>query len=356
MRLYDINRELKDGKNYIYGDGLHALVIGGYYEDMKIPFDGFVAEQGGGEILGRPILSLEQLQEIQDANVLITETEWQAIYDKVYEYIMPEHIFMNTTWLPRKSPCIACNNMLTFSSNALFVPFLVERMFLGKEKPTLMMHCPKCGMYYSYYRPSDEEMGRLYSGYRDEIYQQQREKYESAYTKEFNESLFEPQDGGKSRMDGMIRFMKEFVDFEANSFILDFGGDKGQFIPPEFKNSEKFVYEISGSYVLDGIHLITDCNELLRYNWDVIFCNMVMEHLSDIQEYFSQLVSYMTENTILYIEVPIERYMENAEVAYIHEHINFFREKTFYELAKQNNVQVIKSETTDVIRCLIRKE
>lgn len=107
---------------------------------------------------------------------------------------------------------------------------------------------------------------------------------------------------------------------------------------------------------MEGIHLITDSEELSNYKWDIIFCNMVMEHLSDVKGYFSQLLTYMNDETILYIEVPIERYMENAEVAIIHEHINFFREKTFYELANQNHASVIKSETTDAIRCLIQKK
>lgn len=355
-QLYRVNDNLKCKKNYIYGNGIHALIVGEYYMGNQIHFEGFVAENGKGDILGKPVISLDELRKIPEANVMITESEWQEIYDKVYEYIEPEHIYINTTWIPKRFPCIACKNELTFSGNALFVPFLVERMFRGEEKTTFMMHCPKCGIYYSYYRPTDEEIGRLYSGYREEVYQKQRQKYEENYTKEFNKSLYEPIDGGRDRRDKIFNFIEEFVETDENMNILDYGGDKGQFIPHQFLNAKKYVYEISGTDTLEDINLITDCNELYSYNWSIILCNMVMEHVSDIEGCFSELISCMNDKSVLYIEVPIERYMENREISFIHEHINFFREKTFYEMAKLFGVEVAKSETTDAIRCVIKKK
>lgn len=141
----------------------------------------------------------------------------------------------------------------------MFADFLFERQFGMQEKATALGHCPNCGFSYSLYRPNDEEMDRLYSGYRDEEYQKQREKYEPNYTKEFNDSLTNPEDGGKKRRDGILQFIQDYVDIGQTGTVLDFGGDRGQFIPEEFVNADKYVYEISGMEVLE----VTDCIRVL---------------------------------------------------------------------------------------------
>ena len=352
-RLYDLNIELLNGRNYIFGEGVHAMATGKFYQENGIPFEGFVTFDAVDKtLLDKKIVPINQLVDIENVNILLVDANWQVTYDHLYKYVDASRIYVNTTWISRNAPCIVCGNSLTFSGNARFVRFLTERMFQGKRVNTKIVHCPKCGMYYSEYRPNEEEMSRLYTNYRDEAYQKQRQKYEKEYTKEFNESLFAPADGGKERMDGMINFMEGIVDFDKCKNVLDFGGDKGQFIPYAFENAHKYVYEISGTYVVDGITLLTDMKDLSNVEWDVVFCNMVMEHLSDIRGYFTELVECMGKNTYLYIEVPFERYMENSEMTYIHEHINYFREGVFYELARQNNISVVKSETKDIIRCL----
>ena len=84
-------------------------------------------------------------------------------------------------------------------------------------------------------------------------------------------------------------------------------------------------------------------------------CCHVFEHLSDISGYFKELVSLLAEDTLLYIEVPYEEYIEDAPFCVIHEHINFFREETFIKLAKLNNLRVLKTELKGVIRCLFKR-
>lgn len=358
MDLYEINDLIKNACNYIYGDGNHAKAIGKYFMNKEgggYRFDGFVSfSPRVKSIYGKKVISFEEFKNM-NANVLITQFNWQDIYDKMYKYIDASRIYINTTWIPRNSPCAICNNSLTFSSNAEFAPFLKERMFLGKEKSTMLMHCPKCRSYYSYYRPNDKEMSRLYLNYRDDEYVKQRNKYESEYTEEFNRSLFEPADGGKGRKQRISTFIEEYIDLKKIKNILDFGGDKGQFIPDIFENVSKYVFEISGTYVVEGVQLITEFDKLKNIKWDVIFCNMVLEHLSDVPGYFENLISLMEEETLLYIEVPSEKFMENSEFIYIHEHINFFREETFLCLAEMKGIHVVKAETGSIIRVLFKK-
>lgn len=355
--LYDISYGLKKGRNYIYGDDEHALHIGKYFEGRGFPFEGFCTLNKSHEwLLGKKVISIDEFNKINNANLLLTRNRWQCIYDELYCLVEESRIFINTTWLREDKLCIMCNNPVTFSGNAHFVPFLTDRMFSGKEKQTDIIHCPRCRAYYSSYRPSDDEMDLFYEGYRDEFYQRTREKYEPTYTKKFNEYLFAPSDGGKSRRSNITKFLSPLIEKTVIKTVLDFGGDKGQFIPTCFENADRFVYEISGNEVVEGVTLLTDKSDLKLHQWDLILCNMVMEHLSDVQAYFKELVSCMSSNTLLYIEVPNERYMEDSEFVLIHEHINFFREETFYYLGKMNDLEILKTSKTGDIRVLFKKK
>lgn len=354
--IYALAKELEGKTNYIYGEGHHAMSVAAYFNEMGISFEGFMTFlPQKDELMRKKVISFEEFKKT-DANILITLYNWQEIYDEIYQSLDASRIYVNTTWIERDIPCEICGNSVTFSSNAEFVPFLKERMFMNQEKYTMLMHCPKCGMYYSFYRPTEEEHSHLYWNYRDENYQKQRQKYEPEYTEEFNRNLYAPLDEGAGRMREMVKFISDQIDFSTCDYVLDFGGDKGQFIPKEFEKANKFVYEISGTDVVDGVQMINSQNELKEYKWDIIFCNMVMEHLSNVKEYFLNMASYMGDGTILYIEVPMERHVENSEFTYIHEHINFFRKRTFYYLAEMARVHVIKTEVkNDVIRVLMKK-
>ena len=311
--LYEFNKELKTGKNYIYGDGKHATHMGRYFKIRGILFEGFCTIHRRREnLMGKKVIEIDEFNELENANLLITQSKWQNVYDELYSLIPKEKIYVNTTWIKEDNACIICNNPITFSGSACFVPFLKERMFNNEDRETEIIHCPKCRASYSSYRPSDVEMDLLYTGYRDEIYQKTREKYEIAYTKEFNEHLISLANGGGKRRQNISQFLVPVINKETINYVLDFGGDKGQFIPQDILCTEtkKFVYEISGSEVIDGVTLLTEKEDLKLYQWDLILCNMVLEHLSDVRSYFKDLVSYMGESAFLYIEVPNENRSE----------------------------------------------
>lgn len=357
--LYGLNDILLNGKNYIFGTGVHALAVTSSFMDMGFPFEGFVSaheEDDGSSFLDKPVISLKTAAE-NGANILITEHSWHRIYELVYMMIPADRIFVHTdNQLLTDIPCIACDHPFTFSGNAFFSDFLKERMFKGNVKDTAIQFCPRCGMYFSAYRPDDDEMDLLYSGYRNEFYQKQRQHYESWYTPEFNKELYAPKDGGVARKKGISDFLKDSIDISSCRKVLDFGGDKGQFIPDEFANADRYVYEISGTETVDGVHMITDRSSLGEFDWDLILCNQVMEHLSDVQSYFAGLVECMNANTYLYIEVPNERIHENIDIRIIHEHINMFSERSFRYLAAKNGIKLIKSVTEDAnIRVLLHK-
>lgn len=57
---------------------------------------------------------------------------------------------------------------------------------------------------------------------------------------------------------------------------------------------------------LPGVIGITDYEELLKYYYDFIMCNMVFEHLVDPYEVLRRLFELGNDDTIYYIEVPSE--------------------------------------------------
>ncbi|MBQ5988032.1 MAG: methyltransferase domain-containing protein [Oscillospiraceae bacterium] len=242
------------------------------------------------------------------------------------------------------------------TKNAVFNPFVIERVYGGKEQDTCLVYCEKCGFAFSSARFTDEEMNKLYHGYRDEIYQSQRFKYDSGYTAEYNRSLYSPEDKGTYRKNTIEQFLNNSINFSKIHSVLDYGGDKGQFIPDCFCDAEKFVYEVSGTDTIEGVKLIENVTLLRNYKWDVIMCNQVLEHVSDIAGVFSELSSLMSDNTFLYIEVPDGRGIENNNNVRITEHINFFTVRTFEKLAERQNIRLLKAEYTDkIIQCLFIK-
>lgn len=151
------------------------------------------------------------------------------------------------------------------------------------------------------------------------------------------------------------KIISTFVNKESIRRVLDYGGDEGQFIPDEFADIDRYVYEIQGNKVIDGVTLLNEKEKISELEWDFIFCNQVLEHLSAPREYFKELVSYMSKGTLLYIEVPMERWVENQDFMFIHEHINFFREEIFCSWAKENNLKIVKASTNGCIQVLFRR-
>jgi len=216
--------------------------------------------------------------------------------------------------------CIFCNSKNIEREPVEFVPFIIERMFDGKEQPTERIKCGKCKIQYTSYRPTDEEMAKYYSGYRDENYQKQRQKHEEWYTKEFNDKLGDP----NARKQAMNDIFLKFLNIDSIKSVLDWGGDRGQFIPECLKNAKKYVYEISNAALEPDVERISTKEDLYSRKFDLITCNHVLEHVSHPKKIIQELYELCNDNGYIFISVP-------KEPAYptVHEHINNFRPETF---------------------------
>ena len=255
--------------------------------------------------------------------------------------------------------CVCCGSSRTESFDGYFFPFISVRAFGVERKETCLLHCKDCDFYYSEFRPTPEQMERIYIGYRNEEYQKQRQSFEPGYTVEFNASL-----GGeveaRDRKDGIFAMVNKYCPPEEITYILDYGGDHGQFFPEQYEHAQRYVYDISDMELVQGVNRLTSIDELGSYQWNLILCCHVLEHLSYPREEVKKIFGIMPVGGFLYVEVPYEDYffpyLEKNEAVPVHEHINFFNEKSLYALFNALSIAVLEVEKCDsVIRLLAVK-
>ena len=215
------------------------------------------------------------------------------------------------------------------------------------------------------------ECKKLYANYRDEAYQKQRQKYECWYTKEINELIGKDHIEIKNRNENLTRILKRNITGEIKS-VLDFGGDKGQFIPEILKSAEKFVYEISGVTPVDGIKSLTTIKGCKKQNYDLILCSHVLEHAAKPEETIKEIKSLLQKGQYLYVELPFDSpffkkpfsnlhflfnkhfkfsnlikhfiYLKKTPNTHImNEHINFFTPKSINKLLEKEGFKILSS-------------
>ena len=115
------------------------------------------------------------------------------------------------------------------------------------------------------------------------------------------------------------------------------------------KSAEKvFIYDISGNNVIENFISVSK-NNIKSYSYDLIICSNVLEHVSYPKNILSEISELMDEDTVLYIEVPYEKLMQNnseSKDKYLtkrhwHEHINFFSEKSIKTLITNAGFEVL---------------
>ncbi len=269
-----------------------------------------------------------------------------------------------------KNTCVLCGSNDLVEYPAEFVPFLQERMFNNVNQKTELISCKKCDFVYSSYRPSQDEISRFYSGYRDAEYQKQRQNYEPAYSKEFNQSLGFSASNKSLREKTIAEVVYNHIAAKDVKRVLDFGGDAGQYIPDALSSAKKYVYDISGIQTVEGVKLITNKSELEKTGYDLVLCCHVLEHLSNPMESVQELMQMTAPEGYLYIEVPLEDNFKNLiagnETSHVHEHINAYSTKTFEKLFENTGFEILENKVvevkndhtflTNVICCLVQNK
>lgn len=272
--------------------------------------------------------------------------------------------------------CLICNSENVENLESGVSDFLKQRMFEGRDVQTNAVHCKNCNFTYYNLRPNNEEIKRLYNNYRDSSYQKERQHFESWYTPEINEIIGKGIIEIESRKKNIEEIFSKYINISNISTVLDYGGDKGQHIPPILKEKERYVYEISGVKPVPGVHNLTNLSDKQNY-FDIVLCSNVLEHVVSPADILADIKNLMKKKGYLYIELPYDnplfgsitdsfhflfnKYFSWKDIAKqafkmlrtkgfkpMHEHINFFSPESLEILLSNNNFEILYNKVTEL--------
>lgn len=303
----------------------------------------------GKRIEGIEVKPIQELYNFQECNIALAFFLWPDVIGRVQEIF--DDVYVDYPYEEESNnKCIICKGNCV-ERKAHFAPFIVERMFKGVDFKTKLIKCTSCNTYFSLYRPSDEEMNNLYFGYRDEEYIRVRCK-----TEQYNRNIYYNDTIESVRRKEIEIFLGEEFDYGSIKYLLDYGGDEGQFIPLKFENAEKYVYEISGNKTRKGIYAINEFDDISNYNWNFIMCCHVLEHVSDPLMILDKIINSLNKG-FFYLELPYETFVNSYSDVEINEHINFFTMESIEQIAKIYKIKIKKKQIkNNVLRALYEKD
>ena len=212
------------------------------------------------------------------------------------------------------------------------------------------LYCPECSMLFLDMRFDGEEMRRLYKDYRGEEYTALRSSYEKGYSN-INNQLEGKRSDYLEKVESLLNGY-----FQEGIKVLDFGGDDGTNTPFIETAEVVHILDISGKVTHPKAKNVTiDEIKQHRYEYTLITCMQVLEHVSDPHAIVQQLVELSGSETFIYIEIPLESLMINPVGRFYtqkrlwHEHINFFSSKALKRLAELNGLNIINELIIDVV-------
>ena len=262
--------------------------------------------------------------------------------------------------------CICCDSDRLAATPAVLMPFVAKRVFnwdpveitsdwgmrdleIGHAYSVCnTLRCEECGVVFLDMRFSENEMAALYRNYRDEAYTLTRERFEPGYRLR-NEILVE----GSTYLGAVETFLSAHVRPPIR--LLDWGGDTGRNTPFSGQLATHHVYDISGKATVSGASRV-DAEALERGMYDLIVCSNVIEHVPYPSHTIEAMTRLLSDETVLYIEVPYEDVMRAAAAAgqttvekkHWHEHINFFTPRSLEVLLRRCGLEVVAMTTLEV--------
>ena len=202
--------------------------------------------------------------------------------------------------------CPCCGSLDLDAYPAGVAPFIVEYVLEGVPTSSRLMACRHCAFRFYETRYDDAEATRLYSDYRGERYFAVRHRHEPWYTRKFNDGLATT-GGIDIRRDEIARWLRDLSGDAAPMTALDYGGDRGQFLPNE-PGLERFVYDISGVTPEPGVVAFATEKDLGDRTFDAILISQVLEHVSDVGHILDHVKRLSARRAGVIIEVPFEHF------------------------------------------------
>lgn len=271
--------------------------------------------------------------------------------------------------------CDICGSNNTRTDNAEWAPFISERIWGKKQINNKLVLCNDCGYAFAIPRPTDEELNRLYCGYRGKEYQEQRQKYEPYYTIQANMMSGGSHEFRKNRIETIL--LLNHTNIGCIHTVLDYGGDIGDLFPDVFAHCEKYVYDVSDAPLLYGVKKVNGLLQSDALKFDYIQCCHTLEHCSNPKEIINNILKFTRSGTLIYIELPYDPSINSFKVNFflthpyinkifasiigrpenryriIHEHINIFTKKSLTILLENNNLTIQNIQIIDDAICCI---
>lgn len=283
-------------------------------------------------------------------------------------------------------PACACCGGTRLTTLPAFEAAFVARYALGRPPRPAQCHvCLSCGFRSFRDGYSSAQADRLYREYRGAGYVAARRRAEPWYSQRINDRIGASPEEIERRRARVVKLLGAAVPLDSVQTVIDYGGDRGQFIPPDL-GSERFVVEVSNALPVPGVTRLepTDARQA-----DLVLCCHVLEHATAPDVALAQLVArHLKVDGTIYIEVPVERYdlrfvpstgrarrlyegylrsVARSRLAYTavdfystaarlkfnvvpplgffkkHEHINFFAAESLSALMRRSGLEVITS-------------
>ncbi len=209
-----------------------------------------------------------------------------------------------------RTSCVVCGSKTLAAYSAVVSPFIAERIGWPPVECRLL-ECLECTHRFFDHALEDFETMRLYSDYRGAEYLRVRNRWEPWYTKRVNTAIGGDANEIATRRHMVSEYLRRSVpgDVLAGD-VLDYGGDRGQFIPPEIGRT-KCVYDLSGQATVEGVIPLRSEVELREHAFDLVLLCHVLEHVSDPLDFLHRLRQNLEPRSArhwLYVEVPLERH------------------------------------------------
>jgi hypothetical protein len=206
--------------------------------------------------------------------------------------------------------CIICDSDRLTGYPAIVSPFIAQLALKRPSMHCMLYECVRCAHRFFDLRLDEREMASLYSHYRDENYLKLRQRWEPWYTAAVNQSIGnDPVEIG-SRRSELLKFLQKHLSKEVlTGVVLDYGGDRGQFLPLEL-GSQKYVFEVSDQRPAEGVVRLISPAEIQAHRPDIVLLCHVFEHMPSPREFLQQVRAEIgaKSNYWLYVEVPQEGY------------------------------------------------
>jgi hypothetical protein len=143
--------------------------------------------------------------------------------------------------------CPICGSPGTIQAHGGIAPFILQLQGNPKDvaHDTTLCCCDPCDFVYFSHRFSDETLAAIYSGYRNERYLLIRRRWEPWYSRAVNSAMQPGSEVVAERIEFMTNIVASYIEIDALSNIVDYGGDEGQLFPLGY-SGPKYVIDPSG--------------------------------------------------------------------------------------------------------------